>query len=93
MLLAEQNGAIVGGALAHRTGEAVEADAIALKLEARRLGIGRQLMEAIEAQAVRLGAQAIYLGGANSENRGFYWRLGFAGRRSLMPKGLPLARR
>lgn len=42
---------------------------------------------------MRLGAQSIYLGGANSENRGFYRRLGFAGRKSLMHKGLTLAGR
>lgn len=93
MLAAELGGAIVGGALAHRAGDAVEVDAIALKPEARRLGIGRQLMEAIESEGIRLGAQAIFLGGANPENRGFYWRLGFAGRKSLMHKGLPLASR
>lgn len=92
-LLAEQNGAIVGGVLAFRTGDAVQVDVIALEPDARRLGIGRKLMGAIEAEAIRLGAQSIYLGGASAENRGFYWRLGFAGRRSLMHKGLPLASR
>jgi GNAT superfamily N-acetyltransferase len=93
MLVAELGGAIVGGALAHQAGDAVEVDVIALRPEARRLGIGRLLMEAIESEAIRLGAQAIFLGGANPENRGFYWRLGFAGRRSVMHKGLPLASR
>ena len=45
-------------------------------------------METIEGEAMRLGARAIFLGGANAENRGFYRRLGFAGRRSLMQKDL-----
>src|SRR5919201_3570794 len=93
MLLAEQNGAIVGGALAFRTADSVQVDVIALVPEARRLGIGRKLMAAIEFEAIRLGAQSIYLGGAGAQNRGFYWRLGFAGRGSLMHKGLPLSSR
>ena len=92
-LLAERNGTIVGGALAFRTGDAMQVDVIAIKTEARRLGIGRKLMQAIESEAIRLGVQSIFLGGANAENRGFYWRLGFAGRGSLMQKGLPLASR
>ena len=91
MLVAKLGGAAVGGALAHQAGDAVEVDVIALRPEARRLGIGRQLMEAIESEAICLGAQAIFLGGANADNRGFYRRLGFAGRKSLMHKGLPLA--
>jgi GNAT superfamily N-acetyltransferase len=93
MLVAKLGGAAVGGALAHQAGDAVEVDVIALRPEARRLGIGRQLMEAIESEAIRLSATAIFLGGANADNRGFYWRLGFAGRKSLMHKGLPLASR
>jgi GNAT superfamily N-acetyltransferase len=92
-LVAERNCTIVGGALAFLAGDAVQVDVIALTPEARGLGIGRKLMEAIESEAIRLGAQSIYLGGATAENRGFYWRLGFAGRGSLMHKGLPLSSR
>lgn len=55
MLVAELGGAAIGRALAHQAGEAVEVDAIALRPEARRLGIGRQLMETIETEAIRLG--------------------------------------
>ena len=72
LLVAEVHGAIVGGALAHHAGDSVEVDVIALEPQARRLGIGRQLMLAIEREAFRLRAQAIYLGGATPENRGFY---------------------
>ncbi len=93
MCLAERDGQIIGGALALRTGDAVKVTAIALEPEARGLGIGRMLLEAVESEAIRLGVTSIYLGGANAENRGFYWRLGFAGRRSLMHKGLPIAKR
>ncbi len=47
-------------------------------------------MEGIEKDAIRSGARAIYLGGANAENRVFYWRRGFQARKSLMQKGLPM---
>ena len=93
MLLAESAGEIAGGALAFRAGGTVKVDVIALRPEARGLGVGRRLMETIEREAIRLGARAIYLGGASAQNRGFYWRLGFAGRRSLMQKALPSAAR
>ena len=93
MLVAEQDGTIVGAALAFRTDDAVKIDAIALKPEARRRGVGRKLVEEIEAEAIRLGAVAIYAGGATAENRGFYWRVGFRGRKSLMQKALPLGNR
>jgi GNAT superfamily N-acetyltransferase len=88
MLVAELAGEIVGGALACLAGDAVKVEVIALTPAARGKGLGRRLMEAIEGAAVRLGARAIFLGGANADNRGFYQRLGFAGRRSLMQKGL-----
>jgi GNAT superfamily N-acetyltransferase len=92
-LLAERSRTIVGGALAFQPGEAVQVDVIALAPEARAQGIGRKLMQAIESEAIRLGALSIYLGGASAETRGFYWRLGFAGRGSLMHKGSPLSSR
>lgn len=92
MLLAETGGRCLGGALAFRVEGAVKVDAIALEPEVRGMGIGRLLMEAIEREAIELGARGLYLGGANTENRGFYWRLGFAGRRSLMQKALPARR-
>jgi GNAT superfamily N-acetyltransferase len=62
---------------------------IALEPDVRRKGIGRRLMERIELEATRFGAREMYLGGANAENRAFYWRLGFQGRKSLMQKALP----
>ena len=43
----------------------------------------------VDVVAVRADARSLYLGGANAENRGFYWRLGYTGRRSLMQKALP----
>ena len=88
MLVAERDGEIVGGALAFRAGGAVKIEVIALAPEARRSGIGRELVERIEDEAMRLGARRLYLGGATADNRGFYWRLGFSGRRSLMQKAI-----
>jgi len=88
MLVAERDGEIVGGALAFRAGGAVNIEVIALAPEARRSGIGRELIERIEDEAMRVGARQLYLGGATAENRGFYWHLGFSGRRSLMQKAI-----
>ena len=93
MLVADGAGEIVGGALALRTGDAVKVDVIALEPEVRRIGLGRRLMKAIEAVAIRRAARGLYLGGASAETPGFYWRLGFTGRKSLMQKGLPLTAR
>ena len=80
MFVAEVDEEIVGGAVGCRTGDVVKVDVIALIPEARRLGIGRGRLEAIEAESIRLGAHSIHLGGANTQNRGFYWRLGHQGR-------------
>ena len=91
MLVAEIEGDIVGGALGLRIGDAVKLDVIAVVPEFRRMGIGRKLMNAIEAEAMSLGARSIFLGGANEENRRFYSRLGYQGRNSLMQKGLRIA--
>jgi GNAT superfamily N-acetyltransferase len=92
MLVAMRGDQIVGGALALQVGDAVKVDVIALEPKARGLGVGRRLMQGIELEAIRLGARVIYLGGAHKANRGFYWRLGFHGRKSLMQKGLRLPR-
>lgn len=89
MLVAEEGGVIVGGALASHADGCVKVDVIALAPNARGRGLGRELMERLEGQAIRLNARILYLGGANTENRGFYQRLGFSGRRSLMQKAVP----
>ena len=54
MLVAERDGVIVGGALALRAGGAVKIEVIALAREARRSGIGRELIERIEDGAMRV---------------------------------------
>lgn len=88
MWVVEERGVIIGGALAFRPG-GVTVRAIGLEPRARRKGLGRRLMAAIELEAVRLGAGGISLG-ATPEGKGFYARLGYAGRGTMMHKGLPL---
>lgn len=90
MLVAKVDDRIIGGALSLLVAATVKVDVIALEPDVRRKGMGRWLMERIEVEAIRLGARGTYIGGANAENRAFYWRLGFQGRKSLMQKGLPL---
>ena len=86
----EDHGEIVGGALGFRPGGgAVTLRAIGLAPHTRRQGLGRRLMAAVELEAMKLGARGISLG-ANDESKGFYQRLGYAGRGSMMHKGLPL---
>jgi len=95
MLLVEEAGTqdsaarLVGGALAFGGG-GITLRAIALEPRVRRQGLGRRLMERIELEAMRRRARAISLG-ANDESKGFYARLGYAGRGTMMQKGLPLS--
>jgi GNAT superfamily N-acetyltransferase len=94
MLLVEEveaqdsTGRIVGGALAF--GErGITLRAIGLEPRVRRQGLGRQLIERLELEAIRRGATGINLG-ASDDSKGFYARLGYAGRGTMMHKGLPL---
>ena len=90
MWLAEADGQLVGGALGFRpNGGAITVRAIGVAPHVRRQGLGRRLMAALELEAMKLGAGGINLG-ASDDARGFYQRLGYAGRGSLMQKGLPL---
>ncbi len=87
MLLAEDQGTIVGGAhIGPR-----ETLSIALKPQARGQGLGRRLVETLEEAAARLGCRRINLGGVTEDTRGFYLRLGYHGRGSMMSKGLGLS--
>lgn len=81
-------GRIVGGALAFG-GRGITLRAIGLEARVRRQGLGRRLMERIELEAIRRGAGGISLG-ASDDSKGFYARLGYAGRGTMMHKGLPL---
>jgi GNAT superfamily N-acetyltransferase len=94
MLVAEDRGRIVGGALAFRTSTASPASGVTLRLIAlapahRGRGLGRRLLQRLELAAMRLGAREISLGASGAE-RGFYLRMGYAGRAQLY-KQLPLS--
>ena len=91
-LAALRDGVIVGGALATTEDGAMKIEVIAMAPDARGKGAGLRLMAALEAEAMRRGIGRVYLGGANDGNRGFYRRLGYSGRRSLMQKSLPRSR-
>jgi len=87
MLLAQADDQIVGGAHIGPRGTL----SIALIPEARGQGLGTRLVRALEEAATRLGCAAINVGGVTDRTRGFYLRLGFQGRGSMMRKGLPLS--
>jgi GNAT superfamily N-acetyltransferase len=88
MLVAEDRGRVVGGALMFNT----TLRAIALEPAARGKGLGRCLVEAIEKEAARLGRSGISLGVGPepSSAREFFAHMGYSGR-SRMGKQLPLS--
>ncbi|GAA2759333.1 GNAT family N-acetyltransferase [Actinopolymorpha rutila] len=93
MLVVEDGGRLVGGALAFRGGEAgpgcdVTLRIIALVPEHRGRGIGRRLVERVEQEATRLGVRGIGLGA--DEAVGFYQHLGYRGKGGMY-KALPLS--
>lgn len=88
MLCLDQDGTLRGGAIAFGD-DAVTIRAIGVDEDLRGVGIGRRLLETVEALAMRRGARQITLGAAEGA-RGFYERLGYAGKRSGRRKDLPL---
>lgn len=78
MLVVEDRGRLVGGALAFRRNpRGVTLRIIGLDPTVRRTGLGRRLVEQIEAEATRLGVGTISLG-ADDEAIDFYKHLGYA---------------
>ena len=84
MVIAEQEGRVVGGVL----GFSNIVRMVALLPEARGKGLGRRLMQTYEVGAMRRGVQTISLG-AVDDAKGFYARVGYRGK-SSMHKELPL---
>ena len=78
MLVVEDRGRLVGGALAFRRNpRGVTLRIIGLDPSVRGTGFGRRLVERIEEEAAHLGVGAISLG-ADDEALGFYTHLGYA---------------
>lgn len=88
MLVLEEGRKIVGAALGFRKGDSVTLRIIGLEASSRGRGLGRRLMEAIEIEAIVLGARSISLG-ADASAKGFYGSLGYHGKLSRH-KDLPL---
>jgi GNAT superfamily N-acetyltransferase len=88
MLVIEDRGRIVGGALTFNT----TLRAIALEPAARGKGLGRRLLETIEQEVARLGRGGISLGVGRgpSPARAFFTRMGYSGR-SRMGKQLSMS--
>jgi GNAT superfamily N-acetyltransferase len=77
MLVVEDGGCLVGGALAFRRApRAATLRIIGLDPGVRGTGLGRRLVERIEEEAARLGVDTISLGA--DEAIGFYTHLGYA---------------
>lgn len=90
MLTVEGPAGMVGGALGFRhASEACVLRTIGLAPSGRGRGLGRRLVEAMEAEALALGCLAIVAGGIPGGTKGFYERLGFHGRGSTMRLDLP----
>jgi DNA-binding transcriptional MerR regulator/predicted N-acetyltransferase YhbS len=75
LLVAEENGSVAGAAMGFSAGSEVTLRILAVAANRRRRGIGRALLRAFEASALRLGATRISLG-ADAE-AGFYIRHGY----------------
>ena len=77
MLVVEDSGRLVGGALAFRRDQrGVTLRILGLEPSVRGTGLGRRLVEQIEEEAARLGVATISLGA--DEAIGFYTHLGYA---------------
>ena len=88
MLCVERGGTLKGGVIAFGD-DVVTVRDIGVDADVRGLGLGRRLLETVEAVARRRGARAVALG-AVDDARGFYERLGYRGKRVQRTKELPL---
>jgi GNAT superfamily N-acetyltransferase len=88
MLCVEEETTLKGGVIAFG-GDVVTVRAVGVDSDIRGLGVGRRLIEIVEAIAMSRGARSIALGAAN-DARGFYERLGYRGKHVQRVKELPL---
>ena len=84
MLLIEYEDRIIGGALGH--GNTLRA--LGIEAEHRGRGLGRRLVQVFEFSAMKSGLRMVCLG-AHAEAKGFYVRMGYHGKKSMM-KEFPL---
>lgn len=89
LMTAVVEGDCVRGGVIAFGGDTVTVRAIGVDQELRGRGIGRRLLEVVEARALVRGARVIGLGAAD-EARGFYERLGYRGKHTMREKQLPL---
>ena len=87
MVAVTQGEDIRGGVIAFGDDQ-VTIRAIGVDAEIRGLGIGRRLVEIVEAAALVRGTRVITLGAAE-DARGFYERMGYRGKRAMREKQLP----
>ena len=85
MLMVEHDGLIVGGAV----GFGNTLRAIGIAPEHRGRGLGRRLMRVFEFSAMKSGRQMVCLG-SDPDNKDFFVKLGYHGKRKSMMKEFPL---
>lgn len=76
MLVAEHEGCVLGGILAHAEQSGASVDGIAVVPSFRRQGLGRALLSSLEAQAAMRDLEEIVLG-AGDDAVGFYRRCAY----------------
>lgn len=91
MVVAERDGRIVGGVFAviSKDGTGVVVGPVSVDESVRGSGLARRLMQTFEVQAMALGVRELALG-SKLAARGFYEALGYAGKRTMKHKSLPL---
>jgi ribosomal protein S18 acetylase RimI-like enzyme len=77
IFLRDESGGIVAGAAGHTWGGTCELKQVWVAASARGRGLGRRLMAAAEAEAVRRGCRQLVLSTHSFQAPGFYRRLGF----------------
>jgi len=71
-------GELVGGVRARQWGAAVEVQQLWVDAPARKQGVGRRLMQRLEEEVRRRGAQLVYLDTFSFQARGFYESCGYS---------------
>lgn len=91
MVVAERDGEVVGGVFGalSEDGSTAILGPVSVDESVRGTGLARRLMQIVEVQAMALGVCELGLGSARAA-RGFYESIGYAGKRTMKHKALPL---